>query len=161
MWHSLISFLIVVCWPQSMGQGNMWGVRGGFRSYYCSLWRNRSLGLFGGKYTATTRSSELFLNAWDSVCLFLCLFVCVCVCVCVCTYTMCQERTLWMFYTCDVWTFDQERTRSRSSVGFSIRFGLVILQNPGIDHKIRGVAWVRSWHWNYFSNHFILFIYLY
>ncbi len=60
--------------------------------------------------------------------------------VCVCAYTMCQERTLCMFYTCEVRTFDHEWTHSRSAVGFSYRFGLVILENPGIDHKIMGVA---------------------
>ncbi len=65
-----------------------------------------------------------------------------CVCVCVCTYTMCQEQTLCMFYTCKVRTFDQERTHPRSTVGFSIRFGLVILEKPGIDHKIMG--WPES-----------------
>ncbi len=70
------------------------------------------------------------------------------------TYMMCQERTLCIFYICEVWTFNQERTHSRSAVGFSLRFGLVILENPGIDHKIMGVAWVRSWHWNYFLSHF-------
>ncbi len=72
--------------------------------------------------------------------------VCVCVCVCVClfAYTMCQERTLCMFYTCKVQIFDQERTHSRSAVGFSLRFGFVTLENPGIDHKIMGVTLVRS-----------------
>ncbi len=68
--------------------------------------------------------------------------VCVCVRVCVCTYMMwmCQERTLCIFYTCEVRTFDQEQTHSRSAVSFSLRFGLVILGNPGIDHKIMEVA---------------------
>ncbi len=37
-------------------------------------------------------------------------------------------------------TFDQERTHSRSAVGFNLRFGLVTVENPGIDHKIMGVA---------------------
>ncbi len=60
--------------------------------------------------------------------------------VCVYTYTMCQERALCMFYTCEVQTFDQERTHSRSAVGFSVRFGIVILENPGINHKIMGLA---------------------
>ncbi len=60
--------------------------------------------------------------------------------VCVRTYTMCQERTLCMFYTCEVRTFDQERTHSRSAVSFNLRFGLVTLENPGIDHKIMGVS---------------------
>ncbi len=68
----------------------------------------------------------------------------VCVCVCVCaharTYTICQEQTLCMFYTCEVRTFNQERTHSRSAVAFNFRFGLVILENPRIDHKIMGVA---------------------
>ncbi len=63
-------------------------------------------------------------------------------CVCVCTYTMCQEQTLCMFYTCKVRTFDKEWTHSRFAVGFSLRFGLVILDNPGIDHKIMG--WPES-----------------
>ncbi len=75
-------------------------------------------------------------------------FVVVCVCVCVCvhmrarvrTYTMCQEWTLCMFYTCEVRTFDQEWTHLKSAVGFSLRFGLVILENIGIDHKIMEVA---------------------
>ncbi len=58
--------------------------------------------------------------------------VCVCVCVCVHarTYTMCQERTLCMFYTCEVQTFDQELTHLGSVVGLSLRFGLVTLENP-------------------------------
>ncbi len=80
-------------------------------------------------------------------------------CVCVwggCTYTMCQERTLCMFYTCEVQTFDQGWTHSRSAVGFSLRFGLVFLENPGIATiKLSGVAWIRSWYRNYFLNHFI------
>ncbi len=59
---------------------------------------------------------------------------------CVCTYMMCQERTLYMFYTCEVQTFDQERTHLRSALGFSLKFGLVILENPCIDHKIMRVA---------------------
>ncbi len=75
--------------------------------------------------------------------------------VCVYTYTMCQERILCMFYTCEVRTFNQEQTHSRFAVGFNLRFELVILENLGIDHKIMGVAWVRSWYRNYFSNHFI------
>ncbi len=63
-----------------------------------------------------------------------------CVCVCVYTDTMCQEWTLCMFYTSEVRTFDQERTHLRSAVGFNLRFGLVTIENPGIDHKIMGVA---------------------
>ncbi len=56
------------------------------------------------------------------------------VCVCLCTYvradTVCQERT-----------FNQKQTHSiAAAVGFGIRFGLVILENTGIDHKIMGVA---------------------
>ncbi len=78
-----------------------------------------------------------------------------CVCVRARAYTMCEERTLCMFYTCKVRTFNQERTHSRSAVGFNLRFGLVILENPGIDYKIMEVAWVRFWYRNYFSNHFI------
>ncbi len=61
-----------------------------------------------------------------------------------------------MFYTCEVRTFDQGQTHSRSAVGFSLRFGLVTLENSGIDHKIIGVAWVRSWYRNYFLNHFTI-----
>ncbi len=57
-----------------------------------------------------------------------------------CTYTMCQERTSCMFYTCEVQTFNQERTHSTSPVGFNLRFGLVTLEDPGIDKKIMGVA---------------------
>ncbi len=30
-----------------------------------------------------------------------------------------------------------------SAVGFGIRFGLIILENQGIDHKIMRVAWVH------------------
>ncbi len=37
----------------------------------------------------------------------------------VCTYTVCQERTLCMFCTCEVRTFDKGRTHSRSAVGFT------------------------------------------
>ncbi len=54
---------------------------------------------------------------------------------------MWQEQKLCMFYTCEVWTFKQEHTHSRSAVGFNLTFGLVTLENPGIDHKIIGVAW--------------------
>ncbi len=52
------------------------------------------------------------------VCVRACVRACPCVCACACarTYTMCQERTLRMFYTCEVRTFDQERTQSRSAV---------------------------------------------
>ncbi len=78
-----------------------------------------------------------------------------CVCVCVCNYTMCQGRTLCIFYTCKVRTFDQEQTHSRSAVNCNLRFGLVTLENLGIDHKIMGVAWVHSWCKNYFLNHII------
>ncbi len=112
----------------------------------CSSWCEHTL-----KYTKLVQKLS---------CRMILLFVlCVCVCVCVCVraraYTMCQERTLCMFYACEVWTFDQEWTHLRSAVGFSLRFGLVILENPEIDHKLMGVAWVRSWHTNYFLNHFI------
>ncbi len=68
-----------------------------------------------------------YWNASPSVC------VCVCVCVCARAYTMYQEWTLCMFYTCEVRTFDQEQTHSRSSVSFSLRLGLII-----IDHKNMG-----------------------
>ncbi len=37
-------------------------------------------------------------------------------------------------------TMCQEQTHSMPAVGFGIRFGLVILENPGIDHKIMEVA---------------------
>ncbi len=77
------------------------------------------------------------------------------VCVCVCVDIMRQERTLCMHSPCQERTSNQEYTHSRFAVGFGMRFGLVILKNPGIDHKIIGVAWVCPWHWNYFSNHFI------
>ncbi len=49
----------------------------------------------------------------------------------VCTFSPCQERTS-----------NQMQTHSMSAVGFGIRFGFVILENTGIDHKIMGVAWV-------------------
>ncbi len=65
----------------------------------------------------------------------------VCVCdVCVCFDTMYQERTLCMYSPCQERTSNQEQTHSMSAVGFGIRIGLVILENPGIDHKIVGVA---------------------
>ncbi len=47
---------------------------------------------------------------------------------------MCQERTLCMYSPC------QERTHLMSAVGFGIRFGLVILKNPVIGHKIMAEA---------------------
>ncbi len=92
---------------------------------------------------------NIFLNELCA-CVRACVRACVCVCVCVCVFdTMCQEQTLCMYSPC------QERTHSMSVVGFGIRFGLVILKNPGIDHKIMGVAWVCPWHRKYFSNNFI------
>ncbi len=69
---------------------------------------------------------------------------------------MCPERTLCMYSPCQKWPSDQERTHSTSAVGFGISFGLAILENPGIHHKIMGVARVHPWHWNYFLNHFIM-----
>ncbi len=54
--------------------------------------------------------------------------------------TMCQEWTLCMYSPCQEWTSNQEQRHSMSAVDFGIRFGLVILENPGIDHKIMGVA---------------------
>ncbi len=85
-----------------------------------------------------------------------------------CMYYPCQERTLHvlsmpradsactiraksglcMYYPC------QERTYLMSAIGFGISFGLIILENRGIDHKSRGVAWVHPWYWNYFLNLF-------
>ncbi len=66
----------------------------------------------------------------------------VCVCVCACVRkpvdTMCQKRTLYMYSPCQERTSNQEQTHSMSAVGFGIRFGLVIHENPGIDHKIMG-----------------------
>ncbi len=47
---------------------------------------------------------------------------------------MCQEQTVCIYCPC------QERTHSMSAVGFGIKFGQLILENPGIDHKIMGVA---------------------
>ncbi len=73
--------------------------------------------------------------------------------VCVLTRSA-KSGHLSMFYPCEVQTFEQERTHWRSAIGFTLRFGLVILENLGVDHKIMGVVWVRSWHWNYFWNHF-------
>ncbi len=58
----------------------------------------------------------------------------------VCVDTMCQEQTLCMYSPCQERTSNQERTHSMSAIGFGIRFELVILKNPGIDHKIMGVA---------------------
>ncbi len=55
-------------------------------------------------------------------------------------YTMCQKRSLCMYSPCQEWTSNQEKTHSIPAVGFGIRFGLVILENPGIDHKIMEVA---------------------
>ncbi len=68
--------------------------------------------------------------------------------------TMCQERTLGMYSPCQKRTSNQEQTHSMSVVGFGIRFRLVILENLGIDHEIMGDAWVCTWYWNYFLNHF-------
>ncbi len=78
--------------------------------------------------------------------------MCVCLCmrayvwclhnkVCGCgVYTMCQERTVCMYSPCQERTSNQEQTHTLSAVGFGISFGLVILENPGIDHKIMGEA---------------------
>ncbi len=69
--------------------------------------------------------------------------VCVCVCflfVCLFVYTICQERTLCMYSPCQEQTSNQEQIHWMSAVVLDIRFGLVILENPGIDHKIKGVA---------------------
>ncbi len=62
----------------------------------------------------------------------------VCVCVCVCVDTMCQGRTLCMYSPCQERTCNQEQTHSMPAVGFGIRFGLVIIENPETDHKIMG-----------------------
>ncbi len=51
---------------------------------------------------------------------------------CVCVYIMCQERTLCMYSPSQERTLNQEQTHSMSAVGFGIRFGLIILQNPGM-----------------------------
>ncbi len=67
---------------------------------------------------------------------------CECVCVCVCFDTMCQGRTLCMYSPYQERTSNQEQIHSMSVIGFGIRFGLIILENPGINHKIMGVAWV-------------------
>ncbi len=57
-----------------------------------------------------------------------------------CVWHNMQERTPCMYSPCQEQTFNQEQTHSMSAIGFGIRFGLVILENPGIDYKIMGAA---------------------
>ncbi len=64
----------------------------------------------------------------------------VCMYVRVCVDTMCQERTLCMYSPCQERTSDPEQKHSMSAIGFGIRFGIMILETPGIDHKIMLVA---------------------
>ncbi len=61
----------------------------------------------------------------------------VCVCVRARTYAciMCQGRTLCMYSPGQERTFDQEQTHAMSVVRFGI-IGLIIFENPRIDHKI-------------------------
>ncbi len=62
----------------------------------------------------------------------------VCVCVCARVYTMCQEWTLCMYSPCQERTSNQEQNHSMSAIGFGIRFGLLILKNPGINQNYGG-----------------------
>ncbi len=93
-----------------------------------------------------------------------CLFVCVCVRLHAHTYTTRQERTLCMFCTCQERhvnvlympraDFQQGWTHSMSAVGFGFSFGLVILENPGIDPKIIGVALRLAINFSHFASVF-------
>ncbi len=60
---------------------------------------------------------------------------CACACLCVCWHNVPRAD---MYYPC------REGTHSMAAVGFGIRFGLVIFENPGIDHKIMGITF-RPW----------------
>ncbi len=88
----------------------------------------------------------------EVVCVCVCACVCVCVCVCVCIHRvgvcLCVLRVLTKcvrsgLCACTLPAKSGLPTKSRhstSAVGFGIRFGLVILENPLIDHKILGVV---------------------
>ncbi len=70
-------------------------------------------------------------------------------------FTQCAKRGL---FACTLHAKSGFLTKSRHTrcllLGFGMRFGLVILETPEIDHKIMEVAWICPWHWNYISNHF-------
>ncbi len=69
-----------------------------------------------------------------------------CVRVYVCAYFTCEMRTSCVFFTCEDQTSDKERMRTGSQLLVLACFGLVILENDGIDPRMIGVACVRSSH---------------